>query len=220
MNDIEELPNGQWVVAGDTHLGAWAKEHGNIVTDPYLFRFLKPHLAHVKVVWDIGANIGDHTRKYLDWGMTVVAVEPNPAAFRCLVHNCPDALAFNIAASDTEAEMRFATSSNVGASRIDPEGGITVPARPMDDLSDKVPVPDFVKIDVEGWEVHALTGMLETLRKRKPILYVEVNRGALAANGKTLEDIMNLLLGLGYTDFNPYPLGVRWTDPQFDILAK
>lgn len=218
MKGIEELPNGQWVVAGDTHLGKWAKEHGSIITDPYLFRFLQPHLSEITTAWDIGANIGDHTRQYLDWGKTVVAVEPNPLAFRCLVHNCPEALCVNIAASDAEGELRFSPLDNVGASRITPDGPVAVLAKPLDTLD--IPAPDFVKIDVEGWEVEALNGMLRTLRKHKPVVFIEVNRAALATNGRSPEDITEILRDLGYSDFVPYPSGIMWTDPQFDILAK
>lgn len=220
MTGIEQLPNGQWVVEGDTHLGLWAKQHGSIITDPHLFRFLKPHLADCKTVWDIGANIGDHARQYLDWGMAVVAVEPNPLTFECLRHNCPEALCLNVAASDAEGTLTFAPLANVGASRITPDGTVLVAALPMDGTREGFPVPDFVKIDVEGWEVAALNGMRKTLQAHKPILYVEVNRAALAANDRTPEDIVAILRETGYTDFTPYPSGIKWTDPQFDILAR
>jgi FkbM family methyltransferase len=220
MTGIEQLPNQQWVVTGDTHLGTWAKEHGSIITDPYLFKFLKPHLAEAKVVWDIGANIGDHARQYLDWGMTVVAVEPNPVAFKCLAHNCPEATCLDLAAASSDGVLRFDPLANVGASRIAENGAVTVEARALDHVAG-LPDPDFVKIDVEGWEVDALNGMLATLTRCKPVIYIEVNRGALAANGKQPEDILWILKGLlGYNHFTHYPSGVRWEDPQFDILAK
>src|SRR6478609_2624284 len=118
---IEVIPQtGEWVVAGDSHLGAWAKQHGTIVTDPGLFRWLAPHLEGVKVAFDIGSNIGDHTRAYLDMGMQVVAFEPNPLVFQCLFHNCPQALCVEMAASDKLGEARFTQLENVGASRVTP----------------------------------------------------------------------------------------------------
>ena len=220
MNKIEELDNGQWVVAGDTHLGLWAKEHGSIITDPYLFEFLKPHLDDVKTIWDIGANIGDHTRQYLDWGKTVVAIEPNPITFKCLKHNCPEALCLNIAASDIKGELRFEHLDNVGASRVGIDGNISVSAEALDDLID-LPIPDFVKIDVEGWEVNALLGMLKTLKKYKPIIYIEINSGALANNEYTGDDVLSILQDtLGYSNFTYYPEGSVLGDPQFDILVS
>lgn len=217
-NGIEALPNGQWTVAGDTHLGAWAKQHGSIITDPHLFAWLKPRLGGVKVVWDIGANIGDHARAYLDWGMRVVAIEPNPLAFLCLQHNCPEANNVNIAASDEVGELRFTQFENVGASRVTKDGDTTVKAYTLDMLT-CLDAPDFVKLDCEGWEVHALRGMIGTLKEHQPIIFVEVNKGALAANGHTRDDIVTLLKEAGYTSFTSYPENVSQDGEQFDLFC-
>lgn len=216
---IEAIPNGQWIVEGDTHLSAWAKEHGTIVTDPWLFKWLKPFLKDVKVVWDIGAAIGDHTRQYLDWGMDVVAIEPHPVSFACLERNCPDAMCLNFAASDREGTVNLASNDNIGASRIHPTGEWTVPAYALDDASHlHLPVPDFIKADVEGFEPMAIAGMAGTITRHKPILFIEMNAGALEANGCTVEGLHDTVLGLGYSDFKIYPEDAEFGDPQFDIL--
>lgn len=215
---IEALPNGEWVVIGDTHLSNWAKQHGTIVSDPHLFKWLKPHLKDVKVVWDCGAAIGDHTRAYLDMGKTVVAFEPNPQAFLCLAHNCKDAKCHNVAVSSATGKLRFTPLDNMGASRITLDGPITVSAVPLDSMD--LPAPNFIKLDVEGHEVSALIGMAQTLNKNLPTLFVEVNRGALAENGHSSADITNLLRDLGYSSFEVYPPTATWQDEQFDILVK
>ena len=178
---IETLPNGQWVVEGDTHLGLWAKQKGNIVTDPHVFLFLRPYLVDVEVVYDIGANIGDPTRAYLDMGKQVFAFEPHLLAARCLLNNCPEAVVYAWALSDEEGDLNFANLDNVGASRIRPDGENKVTAVRLDDL--KLPPPQFVKIDVEGFEPRVLRGMKETLKKYRPIVFIEINEGALADNG-------------------------------------
>lgn len=219
MTEIEELNNGQWIVAGDTHLGLWAKEHGSIITDPYLFKFLKPFLDEAQIVWDIGANIGNHSRQYLDWGKTVIAIEPNPIVFKCLQHNCPEAACLNIAASDTNGKLKFEQLDNVGASRIGNNGDILVSAKSLDKVKN-LPAPDFVKIDVEGWEVKALLGMIKTLKKYKPIIYIEVNSEALINNGYKEDDILHILQDtLNYSNLIKYPETANFGDPQYDILA-
>ena len=214
---IEALPNGQWVVAGDTHLGAWAKQHGRIITDPHLLKWLKPHLNGVKVAWDLGANIGDHTRQYLDWGVVVAAFEPHPVAFACLEHNCPEATCFNLAASDTTGSLNFMPTDNVGASRVHSDGVWSVPSQALDDIFG-LPAPDFVKIDIEGFEAAAITGMAGTLTRHKPSLLVEMNRGALAGNGVTVEGLRDLIESLGYRAAALYPPEATWDFEQFDCL--
>lgn len=214
---ITTLPNGEWVVTGDSHLSKWAQQKGTIITDPNVFRFLYQCAGRAHTIWDIGACIGDHTRQYLDWGAQVVAIEPNPLVFACLTHNCPEAIAINAAASDSTGEpLRFMRLENVGASRIHPDGDILVYPVVLDD--ENLPVPEFVKIDCEGWEIHALRGMERTLRKHRPLVFCEANPGALAGNGFTVDDLIGYMTGLGYTVGPLYPASATLADPQFDIL--
>lgn len=214
---ILALPNGQWILEQDTHLSRWAEQHGTIVTDPHLFKFLAPHIKDVKVVWDIGANIGDHTRQYLDWGKKVVAFEPNPLAFTCLEHNCPEALCLPYAASDKDGSLNFTILNNVGASRISPSGEWSVEAKKLDDLD--LPAPGFAKIDVEGWEPSVLRGMERVLFEHRPIVFVEINHEALRVAGFTHGDIFGFLWKLGYRN-EPvfYPPKAGLSDLQLDCL--
>lgn len=214
---ITELPNGQWTVAEDTHLSKWAREKGNIVTDPYLFAWLKPYLPEPVVIFDLGANIGDTTRQYLDWGHTVYAFEPNPTAFQCLSHNCPESHNHNLAVSDTAiAPLRFLQLDNVGASRIHPEGNILVQPVVIDTMY--LPAPRFIKIDIEGFEMNALRGLEETIEKHRPMVFCEINRGALEANGFTALDVINFFAKRDYSTDTLYPAKANHGWEQYDIL--
>ncbi len=219
-NGIKELPNGVWVVENDSHYAKWIAEHG-LQCDPHLFKWLRPILEdpEIKVVWDVGACAGDHTDFYLSLGKTVVAIEPNPLPFACLEHNCPEATCLNIAASDHDGILRFSQLENVGASRVSDSGMLVVEGRKLDDMG--LPDPQMLKIDVEGFEVFALRGMVEMLKRAKPILFIEVNRGALEANGHTPEDITSLLRDyVGYRSLKYYPENGEWHWPQFDLICK
>ena len=215
---IKALPNGQWVLVDDTHISRWAEKHGQIISDPNLMDFLRPHLEKVDVIWDIGAFIGDHTRFYCDLKKLVIAVEPNPLAYACLEHNCPDARCFNIAASDTKGILNFVKSPNAGASHLvdDPYGQVL--AARIDDVV--TTLPGYIKIDVEGWEMNALMGMENTIHEAKPIVYIEVNRGALRRAGADPQEIVDFFTGMGYTRFDVYPAKAKWGDPQFDLLIQ
>ena len=215
---IEKLPSGAWVIAEDTHISKWVKEHGTLACDPALFADMKPWLKDTSVVWDIGANIGDHTRFYLDEGKRVIAVEPNPEAFECLKHNCPEALCLNFAASASRGELAFARTDNVGASRIQEGGDLTVPARQMDSLD--LPPPDFIKIDVEGWELAALRGMQIALARYRPTVFIEINRGALANNGVFPEDVVEFMASLRYQTPAIYPPSALPSGEQYDLLFR
>lgn len=53
--------------------------------------------------------------------------------------------------------------------------------------------PTLIKIDVEGYEPHALRGLAQTLRIHKPILITEVNRHWLERAGSSVAELFSLL---------------------------
>ncbi|BFU59512.1 MULTISPECIES: FkbM family methyltransferase [Rodentibacter] len=58
---------------------------------------------------------------------------------------------------------------------------------------------DFIKIDVEGMELSVLTGALESIKRHKPIMTIEI----LKSNQ---QEIINLLAPLNYKFF---PMGIN-----------
>jgi len=219
---------GWHVLKNDTHISRWVEEHKNLTCDPYLFKWLLPRLSEVEVVWDIGAFIGDHTLSYLSLPKvrTVHAFEPNPDAFHCLYHNVGEksnlgrkAICWNVAVSDHRDSLIMNLNDNVGASRLTEDGsGIRVRAIKLDTFMADTTPPQFIKLDVEGWEVKALKGMMKTLRKARPTVFIEINRGALAANGDSLDDIMHLFQKLEYKGSLIYPVDACQDDAQYDLL--
>jgi FkbM family methyltransferase len=216
---IKKLPNDIWVLENDTHISKWVEEHNSLKCDPHLFEWLRPRLVGTSVAWDVGANIGDHTRFYLDCGMEVVAFEPNPEAFRCLHHNCSEATCYNIATSDGEKELTMALEDNVGASYVVEGGAVMVIAAPLDSVAKHHKTPEYIKIDVEGFEAKTLAGMEKLLINNKPKLFVEFNDGALRRNGSSSADLKQQIESYGYTHFEIYPPNCQPTDPQYDYFC-
>lgn len=159
------------------------------------------------MVWDVGAHIGFHTLGFsVLAGSTgrVVGFEPNPSNRERLQQNLeknPD-LASRIdilpcGLSDQDGESRFAVSHDVdsGASsmsfldRIIPSvdshtaaswDRMVVPMRTADALiRDGMPLPNIIKIDVEGAELLVLRGASETVRNGRPTMIVEAHSARL-----------------------------------------
>ncbi|HEY8382201.1 MAG TPA: FkbM family methyltransferase [Microvirga sp.] len=149
-------------------------------------RFLKPGL----LAFDIGAHVGDRISSFRRLGARVVALEPQPGPARVLrlIHGRdPDVTLIAAAAGDREGTVSFhvnsanptvSTASDAFVAAADGAGGwegqvwdqtITVPCLTLDGLIRDHGRPDFVKVDVEGFEAQVLHGLSTPL----PVLSFE-----------------------------------------------
>lgn len=139
------------------------------------------------VFLDVGSNVGNHAifvSKFLHPSLVVV-IEPNSVAI--------DILRINIALNGLESVVD-ASHLGVGfsdavatASAHTPMGNLGATKLYVHDVADG-PLPlvrgdsilhgrrvDFVKIDVEGMELHALRGLATTIEECRPAMFVEVD---------------------------------------------
>lgn len=158
------------------------------------------HAGGVQCVYDIGANLGNHSVYFATHSKaSVFSFEPVSANFKLLEKNIAQnglthrtkLFAFALGEADGSAKMRYAIADNMGSAAISDEGSVEVCLKRLDDLG--LPPPDFVKIDVEGYELHVLRGMERTLRESAPILWVEIQPDQ-ANNSETYQ----FLTSLGY----------------------
>ncbi|KAF0811127.1 methyltransferase FkbM [Alcanivorax sp. S71-1-4] len=144
-------------------------------------------------VLDIGGNIGNHALVFSRHAQRVWTFEPNPAAWRIMEKNIEinevsniTLCRFGLSESDVDADMYVNTSGNLGGSTLRAESRAenhayhttTVPLRRGDAWAEEQldgPI-DFVKLDIEGHEGAALTGLRETILKHRPVIIMEWNQ--------------------------------------------
>lgn len=220
------LGNGIAVLEGDSHVSKWVEECGRLCHDETVPLHILPLLKKGDWIVEGGANIGTHTVPYAQtvggWGR-VFAFEPNPPVFECLVNNTkeyPNIELHQCALGLYEAEEFLHLELNVGASYVLPQHHhdrvLKVPCRRLDSFEfERV---DFIKLDVEGYELYALLGAVVTLTRHRPIILLELNRPVLARNGHTNEDILKFLSDLNY-EYKPIASDQKFEDDHFDLLA-
>lgn len=220
------LSNGIAVLEGDSHVSKWVEECGKLCHDQTVPIHILPLLKKGDWIVEGGANIGTHTVPYAQavggWGR-VFAFEPNFAAFECLVNNTkdyPNIELHQCALSNREADEFLHLELNVGASYILPQchhdRTRKVHCVPLDSFSfERL---NFIKLDVEGYELFALHGATRTLHTHRPIILLELNRPVLARNGHTNEDVLKFLSGLHY-EYRPIAPDQKFTDEHFDLVA-
>lgn len=196
------------VLNGDTHLSKWVEECGELCHDGAVALTILPLINPGDIVVDAGAAIGDHTIAYskkVGPEGRVYAFEPMPLTFACLAVNMRDTSnvsIHNFGLSDSGSFVRMIPKPNAGASFIDwgseynTEPFVVTTVKTLDGLN--IGRVDFIKVDVEGHELHLLKGARETISRYKPLVVCELNKPLLSRAGTSTEEVIGFMKSLGY----------------------
>lgn len=161
------------------------------------------------VVFDIGANIGNHALIMAKYCQMVYLFEPQEKNADLLrntlsLNNIKNWKIFNFGLSDAEENLSFYINldGNNGASTFVSElksnnSAIeNLPVYKGDDIinSHSIQQLDFVKIDVEGFEGKVIHGLQEAIKKFLPIIMIEWNNETTRNQFKEL-DLLHTVLG-------------------------
>ena len=174
---------------------------------------------------DCGANIGVHTiewaKRMTGWG-SVLSIEAQERIYYALagniaINNCFNAVAINAAISDKPGvlmipqpdylvpasfgslELRRGPNTEYIGQAIDYSEGSLMAIQAINIDSLKLPRIDFIKIDVEGMEMEALTGAAESIAQSKPAMLIESIKTDAAA----------LREWLAARDYATFPVGIN-----------
>lgn len=130
------------------------------------------------VVFDLGAHLGTFTAVALRRGARlVVALEPEPVNAACIEKSFPEEIArgrlvlVKAAAWDAPGTLHFGGTGLLGrVQAADGDATSLVPATTIDLTVDRLRLDrvDFIKMDIEGAERHALAGARDTLARFGP----------------------------------------------------
>ena len=77
---------------------------------------------------------------------------------------------------NSDGEIDFMASNNIGGTSIkasETKNKHTVSIVALDQFKLDIKKLDFINIDVEGFEIEALKGMINIIKKYKPIIFIE-----------------------------------------------
>lgn len=169
------------------HYYGYQIKAGKFVSPEYEFGDLQKWIKEGDWVIDIGANIGQYTKKMAELvGISgrVLAFEPIPRTFELLTANIAkipfaNISLFNVAASDSSSVQGMSipkeasglyilTRASIGTNHPD----YNILCLTIDSLSIPNPV-SLVKIDAEGHDFEVLKGMESLLGNDRPVLIIE-----------------------------------------------
>jgi FkbM family methyltransferase len=182
--------------------------------DDHVVAQLRKILRPGDTLLDIGANIGRMTvlgSRLVGDGGHVHAFEPNPKVISGLYRNialngCGNVTVWPQAVSDRIGTITFSmpvgTNSAWASIReldADKSMRIDVPCLTIDSLIDRLPTVRLVKIDVEGAEFMALSGMKRLLERDHPHILLELSDAWLRELGASAQAVCDLFRGFGYS---------------------
>jgi len=178
-------------------------------------------------VWDVGANVGYYTKLFSErvgeLGK-VFAFEPSPVNFVRLTSACSafgnvTLLPCGLGKADDKLRFQQGTDDLGATSRIveiDSEGALVDIRSGMSLINGgEAPLPNAIKIDVEGFEYEVLEGLGEYIKKPEVrLIGVEVHFGILKERGisQMPQQIETLLKYNGFL--------VSWPDSSHIIAIR
>jgi FkbM family methyltransferase len=196
------------------------------------------HLAPrpIRTVVDGGANVGDVTAHLLANfpTATIYAFEPDPDCWQSLQQRYADqrrVIASPLGLSRDGRPLVLHRYAESGLNSVQPlsagaepylqgygtaaQGSLTVPMTTLDQYCEQNGLSeiDFVKLDLQGWEIACLEGARNLLTSgRIGAVYAEVNFVALYHGQVYYEDLALFLREYGYRLFSLYALSFTATD--------
>lgn len=188
--------------------------------EPLIVELIKKYTDKNRDAINIGANIGLYTNllaSLIKTGKKVLSVEPTPNAFRLLSanirrnDNSHKVIEYNGLANDKAGtydlnvvqglEEYSSLGTIIHSSVADQKNSvISVEGDTIDNLVNINNLdPGIVVIDVEGAEYNVLSGAINTIRKHKPIIILELVDDLLKGMGSSSGQVVRLLKDNGYS---------------------
>lgn len=167
----------------------------------WLYEAALARVAARGVAVDGGAHIGTWSVLLAADFAQVLAFEPCAENRACLADNLAgraNVTIHSVALGAADGQAHMALCSEAGANsgqQMIAAQGLPVPMRALDTLH--LPALDLLKLDLEGYELPALIGARETIRRCRPVIVIE-EAGWAASHGLPELGARAFLIGLGY----------------------
>ena len=154
------------------------------------------HCQQHRTAVQAGGNVGLWPRRLAEVFRRVITFEPEDIVRECLRKNVPASVEVRAEALADKPGACSMIHKSLGSHRVyfaDGDNQVpmtTVDALELDDL-------DFLQLDIEGYEWHALQGAKETIQRCHPLVQLEF-RHHTNKYGQSDDSVRGLLVSWGY----------------------
>jgi len=209
-----------------------------------MFRWMKElKLPKKPVIFDVGANIGVFTLAYASIfkDSQIHSFEPVPHLYDNLVNNIrinrhlsAKITAHNVGMSNqnetkqlsiptSSQHERYKNNTDMRLYSIFGKGAEKISSTfiPLDTwvIENDISSLDFIKIDVEGYELPVLQGASKTLRSQRPVVIFELNQLTIALSATSIDEYLRFGIEHGYRVYG-LEYGFKQTLLKIDIADQ
>ena len=182
----------------------------------YLEKYIKPH----SIIFDIGAQFGQYSKQFAnlhDGSCKVFSFEPfnySRDILNKVISSKKNVKIFSNGFSNKNITSSLFVPikksgklgpglSNLGDKIHDNFVKQEVQLKTIDDfiLDNSINFLNFIKIDIEGYELEALEGGKNSIKKFRPVVKCEVDRNLISRIGKSPKDLFKFFNDLEYEFF-------------------
>jgi FkbM family methyltransferase len=201
MDDLVEKRDGWWWPKSDN--ACWP--YLNREKEKYLPKKVFEYVDNFRNVVQAGGNCGFYLKYYAMAFENVYTFEPNHLNFYCLNLNITEKNVYKFQSClgnndkpvslDIEKHSNKNGEVNIGGFNILKDAVGSIPVLKIDDLS--LENVDLIHLDIEGYEGIAISGAVETIKRCKPTIALELRNHGKQYNwtDKRIEDLVR---SLGY----------------------
>lgn len=197
MKHLTTIKDGKWVwPANDENSWPGQNEHKD------LYKTILPLVDNTGIMIQAGGNCGFILSTFVDHFDFIYTFEPDPVNFYCLSQNVTADNVFKMQACLGEANGTTRVQQLIREDRPHDTGGVHVagdgylPLIAIDSLN--LPGCDLLQLDVEGFELKALKGAINTITKYKPVICVELCEKWLNRYDDSSTEVLDFIQNLGY----------------------
>jgi FkbM family methyltransferase len=191
-------------------------------------------------VYDVGAFQGLLTLFFASRAKAVVSFEPNTQSHKRLMENLMLNGIKNVEVRKVGVGSRRETRRMVGSPLM--MGGASVDGKTVEELlragvetvteeisivaldeeipQTSLPAPDFIKIDIEGWEIEALRGARNSLELYKPALFLEIHGETIREKRRKVAEIVAFLSEIDYRRIRHIETGATITPENSSVAME
>lgn len=198
MKHLTTIKDNKWVwPAEDENSWPGQNEHKD------LYKKVLPYVKYKGIMIQAGGNCGFILSTFVDHFDFIYTFEPDAVNFYCLSQNVTAPNVYKMQACLGETNGTTRVQQLIREDRPHDTGGVHVagdgylPLIAIDSLN--LPGCDLLQLDVEGFELKALKGAINTITKYKPVLCVELCEKWLNRYNDSSTEVIDFIQNLGYT---------------------